>query len=520
MGFILSKFWKKKKSTLDILEKIESDITEIQKYKQDNQAQERKILHNIITYGVAIFLVAALVAYFQFWRRAKNVNEKLLILLPFLLYIPILHFVRRLITWNYHRKNRNNDQGLKKLQDKKSKILEEVMEKETYKVAKEILEKYDPSKLTQPAGVGRGVRPNTALSPSNRAPQTRPGPPDLRQRRPGTPNTSVQQQSGALLPAVQPPGSRPPATTPVTMSPVDPASRDRLPLVLQGRGAQGPPLPRPVLPREKGVLDKFVDYLVGDGPSNRYALICRQCQSHNGMALREEFEYIAYRCCYCYYWNPARRQRPVAPRLPDPGSQTRTSDTEDSSRSSSEAGSRRSSQVLGELATSQEELSSEAEAGGENVEAVRDDDDDENRDSKEATDDVKIVHDDVEAVHVEVPGDMEILDSVTDCNEDSENTEVNQHTEIQELLHSGEKEDKDSIDEVKENIEATEPPIDTAERRTDEEVDGDHVKKVEQINESVRSCSDAELLLNPSGAPKLEQFSEDTEEAMEIDNTI
>ena len=23
------------------------------------------------------------------------------------------------------------------------------------------------------------------------------------------------------------------------------------------------------------------------------------------------------RCCYCYYWNPARKQRPVAPRLPE-----------------------------------------------------------------------------------------------------------------------------------------------------------------------------------------------------------
>ena len=77
----------------------------------------------------------------------------------------------------------------------------------------------------------------------------------------------------------------------------------------------GPPLPRPVLPRERGYLDKFVEFLVGDGPTNRYALICRQCESHNGMALREEFEYIAFRCCYCYYWNPARKQRPVAPRL-------------------------------------------------------------------------------------------------------------------------------------------------------------------------------------------------------------
>lgn len=54
----------------------------------------------------------------------------------------------------------------------------------------------------------------------------------------------------------------------------------------------GSPLPRPVLPPQRSVIDRFVDYLVGDGPANRYALICRQCQSHNGMALKEEFEYF------------------------------------------------------------------------------------------------------------------------------------------------------------------------------------------------------------------------------------
>ena len=56
--------------------------------------------------------------------------------------------------------------------------------------------------------------------------------------------------------------------------------------------AQGPPLPRPILPRERGVVDRLLEYLVGDGPQNRYALICRNCYSHNGMALKEEFEYI------------------------------------------------------------------------------------------------------------------------------------------------------------------------------------------------------------------------------------
>lgn len=56
--------------------------------------------------------------------------------------------------------------------------------------------------------------------------------------------------------------------------------------------APGPPLPRPILARDRGYMDRMVEFLVGDGPSNRYALICKQCQSHNGMALREEFEYI------------------------------------------------------------------------------------------------------------------------------------------------------------------------------------------------------------------------------------
>lgn len=57
-------------------------------------------------------------------------------------------------------------------------------------------------------------------------------------------------------------------------------------------GPPGPPMPRPVLPRERGYLDRFIEYLVGDGPANRFALVCRQCESHNGMALKDEFQYL------------------------------------------------------------------------------------------------------------------------------------------------------------------------------------------------------------------------------------
>lgn len=80
------------------------------------------------------------------------------------------------------------------------------------------------------------------------------------------------------------------------------------------------PLPRPILPRERGVLDRMMDLFVGDGPHQRYALICRHCSGHNGMALQEEFEFVSYYCCYCYQFNPPRKTRPVGPRLPVPPS--------------------------------------------------------------------------------------------------------------------------------------------------------------------------------------------------------
>ncbi|KAJ7415540.1 Homeobox even-skipped protein 2 [Willisornis vidua] len=103
--------------------------------------------------------------------------------------------------------------------------LEEVMEKETYKNAKLILERFDPESSAKEAEL-------------------------------------------------------PSAGTSATPRPV------------QGLHPPGPPLARPILPRERGVVDRVIEYLVGDGPQNRYALICQQCFSHNGMALKEEFEYI------------------------------------------------------------------------------------------------------------------------------------------------------------------------------------------------------------------------------------
>lgn len=61
----------------------------------------------------------------------------------------------------------------------------------------------------------------------------------------------------------------------------------------------------------------MVEYLVGDGPNNRYALVCIKCHSHNGMALRDEFEYMTFRCAYCFHLNSARKKKPTLATPPE-----------------------------------------------------------------------------------------------------------------------------------------------------------------------------------------------------------
>lgn len=33
---------------------------------------------------------------------------------------------------------------------------------------------------------------------------------------------------------------------------------------------------------QKSLFEKVVDYLINDGPSSRYGMICKECYGHNG----------------------------------------------------------------------------------------------------------------------------------------------------------------------------------------------------------------------------------------------
>lgn len=355
MGILLSR-WRTKKSTAEVLDSIAEEIGGIEEFSRDTQAWHKKLIGYLLAYFSILYLVSACVAYFRYLghKDYQDFVSQLKLMMPFIVAPVLLFLFKRILTWWYHRKVHKNDEKLQKLKEKRTKILNEVMETETYKVAKEILEKYAPEQLIRSSsGNSKGRTPPRATPKPGSTPSASEGaaaiarsgvggggPMELRRRlnastiANASPNPTnalqMQQPSPALRstptgrPIPQAPLGRtatPPwrnvassavasATTASDSEAGNPAANAPL-----TRRPPGPPLPRPVLPRERGFMDRAVEYLVGDGPHNRYALICKQCQSHNGMALREEFEYVAYRCAYCFYWNPARKQRPVAPRL-------------------------------------------------------------------------------------------------------------------------------------------------------------------------------------------------------------
>lgn len=328
MGAVFSR-WRTKQSTVEVLEGIEKDIQTLEEYSAKNQRQLKIWVGRLLLYSSILYLLTCVVVYL--WYLPEQLMGRLILSLPFVFFPLLVWLLRKFLVFIFSRRTEKNNEKLEDLKGQKRKILEEVMETETYKNAKMILERFDPESKKKieleasPAGPMMTPKPGQELRHRNVMPKTpiamvNPG---IAAARP--PSASGPTHSGRTTHSA--PGGPPErglsavaAQQSLMRKPVTPGT----PVPGVGMHPPGPPLARPVLPRERGAVDRVIEYLVGDGPGNRYALICQQCLSHNGMALKEEFEYIAFRCAYCYFLNPAKKTRPQAPRLPETPAELRS----------------------------------------------------------------------------------------------------------------------------------------------------------------------------------------------------
>ncbi|KQJ85248.1 uncharacterized protein At2g24330 [Brachypodium distachyon] len=80
-----------------------------------------------------------------------------------------------------------------------------------------------------------------------------------------------------------------------------------------------------------GWLARVAALLVGEDPTQCFALICGNCHMHNGLARKEDFAFITYYCPHCNALNNGSRQHEDNETVPNSGKETPTAHSDGSS---------------------------------------------------------------------------------------------------------------------------------------------------------------------------------------------
>ncbi|XP_003742381.1 endoplasmic reticulum junction formation protein lunapark-B [Galendromus occidentalis] len=315
MGAIISKFRKEPPTLEQQLEALEKKIFQIHEFNEATEHAMKKIIGAMLFYGWSLIIIGGVVAYFYF---DHTLESSLICLAPVILAPFVLMGSKKLLQYYYNSRLERKKGELNALIKEKKSLIDKVKETISYKKAQEILEKFDSETRMRKAQAEQQRAMQTVLQQSGI---------DIRRRTVGTPMGAMAAQRGTPMG----PSSAP--FTPLRHNQFQPPLRNSM--QLPNRSPYLPKTARPILPQDRGTVEKMIDYIVGEGPNNRYALICKKCSGHNGMALKEEFEFLAFKCCYCFHFNGARKQRPLAPAPPSLSNANSTTSLNDASRSSS-----------------------------------------------------------------------------------------------------------------------------------------------------------------------------------------
>lgn len=57
----------------------------------------------------------------------------------------------------------------------------------------------------------------------------------------------------------------------------------------------------------RSVLDRLLDYIIGDSPTSGFALICVKCHFNNGLIPKDEMDSAQFICKRCQYFNSRKK---------------------------------------------------------------------------------------------------------------------------------------------------------------------------------------------------------------------
>lgn len=261
----------------------------------------RQSAHNVLALAAALEIVA--VGYAIMTTRSPDISWQMraVRVLPMFLVPALAALIYSTITSLTKMLDNRDQQTLEKLRTERQAKIDELKERTNYYTTQQLIQRYDldpaakaaaatvlASKLGADSGLrvflGDETSRDAAIGRSN---DNNLGPTTgLRQRKGHVTNGAGRAQSlepfdGSNVYDGSDEGPSPPNQT-----------------VEHFRGPSG---------NDGGWLARVAALLVGEDPTQCYALICGNCHMHNGLARKEDFAFVTYYCPHCNALNGSRQ---------------------------------------------------------------------------------------------------------------------------------------------------------------------------------------------------------------------
>ncbi|GFP79928.1 uncharacterized protein at2g24330 [Phtheirospermum japonicum] len=259
----------------------------------------RRITRQFIMFSVLFEVIA--VGYAIMTTRSLNLDWKMraLRVLPMFL-LPALCFITYSTLRSFSRmRDRKDHQILEKLRGERQAKIDELKEKTNYYITQQLIQRYDTdpaakaaaatvlaSKLGADSGLkvylGDDSNPNAPTGKSNDVELASTS--GLRHRKQPHSKTS-STESGSLNHPEEG------MLSPDGFEGADVFQQHQL--VVEHHPQTG------LSSNDGGWIARLAALLVGEDPTQSYALICGNCHMHNGLARKEDFPYVTYYCPHC-----------------------------------------------------------------------------------------------------------------------------------------------------------------------------------------------------------------------------
>ncbi|KAL8162859.1 hypothetical protein V2J09_014348 [Rumex salicifolius] len=308
-GFI-SRIWHKLFGSRDDdfgrrLERISKDEAAILSRMKRRSHSWGKLRKHLILFSVLLELIAVGYAIMT-TASARDWRNRAFHVLPMFL-LPLMSYVTYTTLNKYiNMRERKDQKTLDKLREERQSKIDELKEKSNYYVTQQLIQRYD----TDPAAKAAAATVLASKLGADSGLKLYVGDESKSHSETGRSNdVELVQQAGGLRNRKQPQehngGS-------------NPALHHQDASLLQQMGAEIAEYSQPMYvdhyqqgksdAYSGGFLARMAALLVGEDPTQSFALICGNCHMHNGLASKEDFPYLTYICPHCRAVNGPRKQ--------------------------------------------------------------------------------------------------------------------------------------------------------------------------------------------------------------------